>query len=448
MSNQQETAQIERLLKTMGSSWFIVYKYDKKKYFDKLSACATFKSRLSVYERSEVLHRKFIERVLKKDPKKLEKNRMGIQGEEIIRMAKELQDKQNAKIKSRLTSMKKNENGKAVSDRVLDTPKRARVNGEKVTVLFAVNNGYAPYLGVTLASLVEHSGKREYELIILYHDLSERNRELLERIIDQFGHESAGRFQLRFMEMPVSMADYNFAPGYKSLSVECWYRLFAPSLFPEYDKILWLDADTLMRTDVAELFAVNMDDNWIAACRWDYGIIGLLERERLMKTPNLTNYFTKVLGIRKPKENYVNSGVLLLNLRAMREQNVQEKLLQAAQNPAMHFHDQCAINMVCQGHIHYVDSVWNGLVSYNLNELPPKYRKKALLDRKNRKIIHWAANQKPWRIPLVTGADEWWAMARKTPYYEHLLYTNINAIMRGEMDKKFTKIGKPYGGAS
>ena len=97
MSNQQETAQIERLLKTMGASWFIVYKYDKKKYFDKLSACATFKSRLSVYEKSEVLHRKFIERVLKKDPKKLEKNRMGIQGEEIIRMAKELQDIQMPK---------------------------------------------------------------------------------------------------------------------------------------------------------------------------------------------------------------------------------------------------------------------------------------------------------------------------------------------------------------
>ena len=58
---------------------------------------------------------------------------------------------------------------------------------KKVAVLFAVNNWYAPYLGVALASLVECAGKHEYELIVLYHDLSKRNRELLERIVDQFG---------------------------------------------------------------------------------------------------------------------------------------------------------------------------------------------------------------------------------------------------------------------
>ncbi len=317
------------------------------------------------------------------------------------------------------------------------TPLKVDHRDEKVSVLFVVNNGYALYLGVALASLVEYAGKREYELIVLHHDLSERNRELLEHIIDQFGRKSAGRFQLRFMEMPIDMTDYNFAPGYKSLSVECWYRLFAPSLFPEYDKILWLDADVLVRADVAELYATDMGDNWIAACRWDYGIIGILERERQQKKPKLGPYFTKVLGIKRPKENYVNSGVMLLNLRAMRKHGVQEKLLQAAQNPAMYFHDQCAINMVCQEHILYIDSEWNGLVSYNPEHLPLKYRKKALSDKKNRKIIHWAGGAKPWQKPDHEGAVEWWDVARRTPYYEYILYTNICAILRGEINKKW-----------
>ena len=307
---------------------------------------------------------------------------------------------------------------------------------KRVAVLFAVNNGYAPYLGVALASLAEHARKHEYELIVLYRDLNERNRELLEHIVDQFGRESAGSFRLRFMEMPVNLADYDFAPGYKSLSVESWYRLFAPSLFPEYDKILWLDSDILVRDDVAKLYATDLGDSWIAACRWDYGIIGLLERERRQKQPKLGPYFTKVLGVKRPKENYVNAGVMLFNLRTMREHGVQEKLLQAAQNPDMYYHDQCAINMVCREHILYIDSEWNGLVSYNPNELPLKYRKKALADRKNRKIIHWAGSTKPWRKALVLGSDEWWDVARRTPYYEHILYTNICAILRGEMNKK------------
>ncbi len=307
---------------------------------------------------------------------------------------------------------------------------------EKVTVLFAVNNGYAPYLGIALASLAERAGKHEYEFIVLYNDLSERNRELLEHIVHQFGRESAGSFRLRFMEMPVNLTDYDFAPGYKSLSVESWYRLFAPSLFPEYDKILWLDSDILVRDDVAKLYDTSMGDNWIAACRWDYGIIGILERERRQKQPKLGPYFTKVLGVKRPKENYVNAGVMLFNLRAMREHGVQEKLLQAAQNSAMHFHDQCAINMVCQGHIHYVDSEWNGLVCFNPDNLPLKYRKKAIADKKNRKIIHWAGGAKPWQKPDHEGAVEWWNVARQTPYYEHILYTNICAILRGEMNKK------------
>lgn len=74
---------------------------------------------------------------------------------------------------------------------------------KKIAIFFAVNSAYAPYLGVALASLVERARKHEYEIIVLYHDLSERSRELLERIVDQFKRESAGRFQLRFMEMPI-----------------------------------------------------------------------------------------------------------------------------------------------------------------------------------------------------------------------------------------------------
>ena len=333
---------------------------------------------------------------------------------------------------------------KTTSGKRVRETKQTHANSGKVTVFFAVNNGYAPYLGVALASLVEHAGKHEYELIVLYRDLSARNRELLELIVDQFGQNTKGSFHLRFMEMPVNEKDYNFAAGCKPLSVECWYRLFAPSLFPEYDKILWLDADVLVREDVAELYATNMGKNWIAACRWDYGIIGSLERERRQKNSRMRDYFIKTLGIKNPRENYVNSGVMLLNLRAMREQNIQDKLLQAAQNPAMYFHDQCTINKVCQGHICYLDSVWNGLAGYDMDLLPRKYREKALYDRQHRKIIHWAGSYKPWREPWCKAAVDWWNMARRTPYYEEILYTNICTILRGETNRKFTRLGKTF----
>ncbi len=328
---------------------------------------------------------------------------------------------------------------------MLRSKKRICAGAEKVVIFFAVNNTYAPYLGVTLASLVQQAkSEREYELVILYHDLSERNRDLLKHIVEQVERKDAGCFRLRFKGVSINGADYKFAHGYKPLSIETWYRLFAPSLFPEYDKMLWLDSDVLVRADVAELYATDMGDNWIAACRWDYGIIWLLEHERKQKISTMKNYFAKTLKIKKPKEDYVNAGVLLMNLRALREQNVQGKFLQAAQNRKMYFHDQCVINMICHDHIHYIDSVWNGLISYDINELPLKYRKKALADREERKIIHWAGRRKPWNLPHYEASEEWWSYARKLPYYEEILYTNIYAILHGEMDKKLGSVPQHY----
>ncbi len=84
--------------------------------------------------------------------------------------------------------------------------------------------------------------------------------------------------------------------------------------------------------------------------------------------------------------------------------------------------------MVCREHTHYIDLEWNGLVSYNPDNLSLKYRKKALADKKKRKIIRWAGGAKPCQKPDHEGAVEWWDVARQTPYYEQILYTKHFAI--------------------
>lgn len=56
-----------------------------------------------------------------------------------------------------------------------------------------MNSEYVPYLRVALASLVKCAEKHEYELIVPYRDLNERNREPLEHIICQFWQKTRGR---------------------------------------------------------------------------------------------------------------------------------------------------------------------------------------------------------------------------------------------------------------
>lgn len=43
----------------------------------------------------------------------------------------------------------------------------------------------------------------------------------------------------------------------------------------------------------------------------------------------------------------------------------------------------------------------NRLSSYHLNELPPKYRKKAITGKKGRKIIHWTEEQNRGKVQII-----------------------------------------------
>lgn len=306
-----------------------------------------------------------------------------------------------------------------------------------VPILFVCNDAYALYLAVALNSLVKHAGDCHYDINVFCNSLSARNQAMLQRCIveAQRRSESPGEFSLNFIDIGEYAKSYHFLTT-AVLPEEAYYRLFAPDMLKNVEKILYLDADILVKVDVAELYAeADPGEEWISACRWDFGIIGILRWEKTQKKHEWRDYFTKVLGLKRPADEYVNSGVMVMNLRAMRREHVQKQLLRAAQTVKTKFCDQCIINMVCRGHIRYIDSVWNGLVSFNFAVLSKKHQRKALLDRENRKIIHWAASRKPWKLPQVDGADEWWDVARETPFYEEILYTNICTLMREEMSK-------------
>lgn len=180
------------------------------------------------------------------------------------------------------------------------------------------------------------------------------------------------------------------------------FRLLLPELLPEYDKILYLDCDVIIRQDMGALYRdTDVRDNYLAAI-YEAPIEGQAER-------------IKALGCTPGQ--YFNSGVLLMNLRQMREESVSERLLKACEKEYMEFPDQDALNQVCQGRVLPMSPVYNSIRTFFL----PQYKKdfciiyseelwKQVQQKGN---IHYTGG-KPWNIfSVMFGA--WWEVYYTLP---------------------------------
>ena len=103
----------------------------------------------------------------------------------------------------------------------------------------------------------------------------------------------------------INMKDkYSSASVRSYLATPTYYRLSLPSLLPQYNKVLYLDGDTIIRKDLWSMYNIDVSDYYIGAVI-DQFIIGWSNRGR--------QDYAKELGI-KEAEQYVNAGVLLMNL--------------------------------------------------------------------------------------------------------------------------------------
>lgn len=135
---------------------------------------------------------------------------------------------------------------------------------------------------------------------------------------------------------------------------EAWYRVFLPELLPGVDRVLWLDADTIVRESLRPL--------------WDTPLGG----KALAAVPNAVLYAAAGtvarLGI-ADRRRYFNTGVLLCDLARMRAQG-SERLLRAAaaaNREWIRFADQDVLNCVYHGDYVRLPLAWNVLTHSYIN---------------------------------------------------------------------------------
>ena len=174
--------------------------------------------------------------------------------------------------------------------------------------------------------------------------------------------------------------------GYKKsmFSQTCFYRLLVPT-FIDLEKIIYLDGDTLIFQDLKEMYDSPFNDNYA---------LGFLD---------IMSGGVDHLGIKS--NQYINSGVLLMNLAKIREDKKYNDLIKVITNGTRIYFDQTVLNFILYpklGLLPFKFGLWNfqnnlGVLQYtrflrqklNISELIKAFN--------NPGLIHLVlCSPKPW----------------------------------------------------
>lgn len=284
---------------------------------------------------------------------------------------------------------------------------------EKLKVVFCFDENLTAQVQTAAASLLDSRGLGDhFEIHCVCTKEAEAAGPPLERIIEKRDSDSA--LVMHCMENP-----YKKAYQVRGISAGTYMRLALPGLLPETDRILYMDADVLVRESLAPLWETPLEEKTLAAVK---GAVNLSDKwEWNSDRP----YWHLLSGM---KGGYINAGVTLLHLNEIRNRGLDGRWHEMV-GERFYYQDQDILNITCQGAIAY---------------LPPKYNRLAYLEEQDFRqfvaegiytreeervalrspaIIHYAGD-KPWKRYDTNLGSLWWD------------YVNGQSDLKGLFDEK------------
>ena len=275
---------------------------------------------------------------------------------------------------------------------------------EPVSICFASDDNYAPYLKVAIYSLLcNRNRERSYDIIILHKRISREHQGEILGLAD-----GKSGVSIRFVNVVEADRELQSDVGCY-YAVETNYRLLLFSkLFQNYRRMLYLDCDIIVPGDVGELFDVDLEGKSAAGVE-DVGFRWLAYTKRAIfldnKPYNVLNYCTDVLGIKDPG-GYVNAGVLLFDLEKCRQKVSFRDVVETLHSRNFFYNDQDVLNILLEGNIKQVDCKWNYMnnIAFYLECDRKEFRELYLdLRREDYRIIHYISAKKPWNGEVPMG---------------------------------------------
>lgn len=266
-----------------------------------------------------------------------------------------------------------------------------------IPIVYAVDDNYAPFLSVSLKSIMDNVSKEYFvKVYILNTGLSKCN----EKLIVEIAENNTSDIDIEYVDVVRRMekiADKTHLRDYYTNAI--YYRIFIPSLFPQYEKIIYVDCDIVALDDISKLFNLDLGTNVVAA----------VHEEAMTTFECFGEYSEDFLGV--PRQRYFNSGLLVINTKQYLKENIEDKFIQMMTTYKFEVApDQDYLNVLLKDRVTYFDIGWNKTPLPN-KDFPDE----------EVKLVHYKLNFKPWHYVGIRYEEYFWKYARKTPFYEHLI---------------------------
>lgn len=243
----------------------------------------------------------------------------------------------------------------------------------EINIAFTIDNNYAPFTMIAINSILKKNiSNSHYNFYIFTDNLSFINKFLLKTYVKW------KKQNIEIITCSTDIIDNGKSLQEGILGKEEIYisrigtaRILIPELLPNVEKILYLDPDILVLSDLKELYVSDLQDKSMGM------VSDVLFFDPLTYDPN--------------KYSYVNSGVILIDAEKWRQKKITEKMVKYAQeHPQLEFIDQNIFNDILTDDIKMLDLVWNNQWLID--------RDKILTSANKKGIWHYSYRVKPWNF--------------------------------------------------
>ena len=271
-------------------------------------------------------------------------------------------------------------------------------NRTAIPTLLCINELYAQHAAVCIVSLLENNRDLAFDLVVVSTQPLGDAEEKLYRTLRRYGNYTLRTLQFR-------KAGSISLPLRGHYSLDNYVRLWVAEFFPGTERILYLDSDMVVVASIAELWNTDIEGSVLGA----------------VTIPGSTR--CEPYGI-PAQFGYFQSGVLLINLKKWRDENVLAHMLDwiARNGDKIVDADQDVLNACLFDRRCPLDYVWNVITPFYFNYHPlgiPDSETRAI--RKNARIIHFNGPSKPWHyLSRHPRRAEYWKYLQLTEWRDYV----------------------------
>jgi lipopolysaccharide biosynthesis glycosyltransferase len=281
-----------------------------------------------------------------------------------------------------------------------------------MNIVCATDNNFVQHCGVTLVSILKNNPV-DVNIFILTEGLTKNN----ESILIELATTNGGKMEI--IEVRSGALNDLPMPPFSELdhiTIATYYRLLISKLLPpNIEKAIYFDCDIIVRHNLIELWDYDISDYAIGA---------------VYQITDWNVHAIKRLGY-PISFGYFNAGVLLINLKYWRDNNITERLFEYLhlKNEAIVYHDQDVLNGLLHAQCLRLPCKWNMLTGFfkkevlTINDINndtvinnySDYKNQVLVEKDDPAVIHFVYKPKPW--------DPGCTHPYKNEYYNFMQYT-------------------------